>query len=160
VDYPAGGQPTREIFLAVLLYIQMPEATLWWPRMCVSVRSPADEMDVRMRTLMTTLLSIKFDTRWILELMRMVDQAWQKIQEVDAYIAKIDAEIVANRQQTNSEIHRQMYPRLAPYSSKRGPNGEDQFLPSDQDHYQNPDGDVCTNPPPGDPNWKPMKEIY
>lgn len=123
VDYAAGGLPCREVFLAVLLYIQMPEATLWWPRMCVSVRAPAEEMDVRMRTLMTTLFSIKFNTRWLLELMKMVDQAWQKIQEVDAYVAQIDAEIVANRQQTNSEIQRQMYPRLAPYCSKRGPNG-------------------------------------
>jgi hypothetical protein len=160
VDYSAGGQPTREIFLAVMLYIQMPEATLWWPRMCVSVRAPAGETELWMPVLMTSLMSIRFDTRWIVELMRMVDQAWQKIQEVDAYIAKIDAEIVASRQQTNNQIQREMYPRLAPFCSKRGPNGEDQFLPSDQDHYQNPNGDVCTNPPPGDPNWKPMKEIY
>ena len=82
----------------------------------------------------TTLASFRPNTRWLVEYMRLTDKNWRGVRDVDAMVRKIDNEITANRAQTNAEIHRGMYPQLAPFSTYVDKQNRRAYLSNEQVH--------------------------
>lgn len=162
VDYEQNGVTWREGFAACLMYIATPGVTMWWQRCSVSVRSPRDELEAWHPWVNTTLSNIRPNTRWLVEYLRIVDNNWRGVQKIDAIVRSIDDKIVENRAKTNAEIHRQMYPRLAPFASFLGPDNKSYFLPTNMEHQIDPtrervrSGDKL---PDVNEQWKKLDEM-
>ena len=108
---------------------------------------------------MTSLSSFRPNLRWLIELKRISDKNWKGVRDVDALIRKIDRDITHNRERTNLQIHRDMYPRLAPFCDHIGPDGRKAFLSTETRHQINAKGEIRS----GDhlreqPGWSWMKE--
>lgn len=159
VDYDLNGQPYREGFVVVLGYLQTPGITMWSSRLNISMRSPRAEVERWQPIVATMLNSVEFNMRWVGELMRIQKRAGDTIIDVDRFCQKVDAEITANRAETNAQIHRDMYPRLAPFVDHVGADGKKYFLETDQQHQMNEQGLIRSGDTlPDQEGWTRMPE--
>jgi len=160
VDYVLNGVPYREAFVVDLMYLQMADTTLWSPRLSLSVRAPRDEFDAWQPYVMTSINSFQINPRWLVLYTLLVNKASIKMGEVDRYIRKIDHEIWANRAKVNAQIHRDMYPVLAPFADFVGPDGKRRFLPTGTKHQIDSKGNIRSGDDlPETPGWDAMKLV-
>ena len=159
VDYDLGGRPYREAFVVALGYLQTPGITMWSSRLNLSMRAPREEAERWQPVAATMLNSVKFNMRWIGEYLKLQKQAEGTIIDVDRFCQKVDAEITANRAETNAQIHRDMYPRLAPFCDHVGADGNRYFLETDQQHQMNEQGLIRSGTTlPDQEGWRRMPE--
>lgn len=159
VDHDQNGLAAREAFLVVLAYLQTPGITMWSSRLNLSMRSPREEVDRWQPVVATMLNSVEFNMRWVGELLRVQKQAEGVIIDVDRFCRQVDSEITANRAETNAQIHRDMYPRLAPYCDHVGVDGKRYFLETDQQHQMNEKGQIRSAVTlPDEEGWTRMPE--
>lgn len=140
VDHSVNGLPYREAFVVALGYLQTPGITMWSSRLNISMRAPREEVEQWQPVIATMLNSVEFNMRWVGELIRVQKRAEGVIVDVDKFCQKIDAEITANRANTNAQIQRDMYPRLAPFCDHVGADGKRYFLETDKQHQMNENG--------------------
>jgi hypothetical protein len=161
VEYDRGGTRYRETFFSVLMYIQTPGITLWWSRVSASSWAPADKFDAWQPYTVVSLSSLRFNNYWVVRYIRLTNEAYRRIHELDKVIRKIDDDITANRCETNFQIMRDMYPLLAPYADFLGPDGKTRFLPTGTNHQVDPvTGRVRSGDdlPDADHKWKKLNE--
>ena len=159
VDYEWNGRPVRESFLVSLMYLQTPGITMWWPQLNVSLRAPRASFDEYLPVAATCLTSFQPNLRWIAEYLRLQKQAEGVIIDVDRVCREIDREITANRAETNLQIHRDMYPRLAPYCDHLGADGKRYFLSTELDHQMDEHGNIRSDISlPDEAGWTRMPE--
>ena len=159
VEHEINGVPYHEAFVVVLGYLQTPGITMWSSKLNLSMRAPRDEVEQWRPVIAGILTSIEFNMRWIGEYLRLQQQAGGKIIEVDRFCQQIDAEITRNRAETNAQIHRDMYPRLAPFCDHTGPDGKRYFLETDLQHQMNENGVIRSDISlPETPGWTDMPE--
>ena len=159
VEYDLNGVLYREGFLVALGYLQTPGITMWSSRLNISMRAPAAEAEQWLPVVATMLNSFQVNTRWVAEYLRLQKQAEGVIVDVDRFCRQVDAEITANRAETNAQIHRDMYPRLAPYCDHTGIDGKRYFLETDKQHQMNADGVIRSGITlPDEQGWTRMPE--
>ncbi|MFH1418391.1 MAG: hypothetical protein ABII12_08930 [Planctomycetota bacterium] len=142
VDHIVRGLPCREAFVVALGYLHTPGITMWSSRLNLSMMAPRDEVDRWQPVIATMLNSIEFNMRWVGEVLKVKKQAEGVVIDVDNLCRKIDAEITANRSETNAQIQRDMYPRLAPFCDHTGADGKRYFLETDKQHQMNEQGQI------------------
>ncbi len=142
VDHIIGGLPYREAFVVALGYLQTPGITMWSSRLNISMRAPRDEVERWQPIIATMLNSIEFNMRWVGELLKVKRNAEGVVMDVDRFCQKVDAEITRNRAETNAQIQRDMYPRLAPFCDHTGTDGKRYFLETDKQHQMNEQGQI------------------
>lgn len=138
VDYALGGVAVREQFCVALHYLDMPGATLWWPRAAWSVAAPPDRFDAVAPALLSCVHSIRFQALWSLLYLRLVHENARGIAVVDDVIAKLDADIAASRAATTAQIQRDFQPLLMPYVTAKGPGGLEAWVPNGSPVFFNP----------------------
>lgn len=159
VEYDLNGRPTQEVFVAVLSYLQTPGITMWSSPLCLSVRAPRDEVEQWRPVVATIVNSIEFNMRWIGEYLALQKRAEGVIIDVDRFCQQVDADITRNRAETNAQIHRDMYPRLAPFCDHTAPDGKRYFLETDLQHQMNENGVIRSDISlPDTPGWTNMPE--
>ncbi len=159
VDYDNHGRPYREVFVVTLGYLQTPGITMWSSRLNLSMRAPREEVDRWQPVVATMLNSVQFNMRWIGKLLSIQKKAEGVIVDVDRFCQKVDAEITANRAETNAQIQRDMYPRLAPFCDHVGADGNHYFLETDKQHQMNAQGVIRSgNTLPDEEGWTRMPE--
>jgi hypothetical protein len=159
VEHEINGEPYHEAFVVVLGYLQTQGITMWSSKLNLSMRAPRDEVEQLRPVIAGILTSIEFNMRWVGEYLRLQEQAGGKIIDVDRFCRQIDAEITRNRAETNAQIHRDMYPRLAPFCDHTGPNGKRYFLETDLQHQMNENGVIRSDISlPETPGWTDMPE--
>ncbi|MGD8453299.1 MAG: hypothetical protein PVJ57_15895 [Phycisphaerae bacterium] len=159
VEYELGGRPVQEVFVAVLGYLQTPGITMWSSPLCLSVRAPRDEVEQWRPVIATIVNSIQFNMRWIGEYLALKKRAEGVIIDVDRFCQQVDADITRNRAETNAQIHRDMYPRLAPFCDHTGTDGKRYFLETDLQHQMNENGVIRSDISlPETPGWTNMPE--
>jgi hypothetical protein len=159
VDHEQEGVAFREAFLVVLAYLQTPGVTMWSSRLNISMRCPREEVERWQPVVATMLNSVEFNMRWVGHLLRVQKQAEGVIIDVDRFCRQVDSEIAANRAETNAQIHRDMYPRLAPYCDHVGADGKRYFLETDKQHQMNEQGQIRSDTTlPDEAGWTRMPE--
>lgn len=159
VEHEVDGQSCHEAFVAVLGYLRTPGVILWSSRLNLSMRAPRDEVERWTPVIATVLNSIQFNQRWLGELLRVQKRAEGVIVDVDRFCQQVDADITRNRAETNLQIHRDLYPRLAPYCDHTGPDGQRYFLETGKQHQMNEAGIIRSDLTlPDEPGWTRMPE--
>ena len=134
------GTTYHEAFVVVLGYLQTPGITMWSSRLNLSMRAPRDEVEKWKPVIATVLNSIEFNMRWVGEYLKVQKRAEGVIIDVDRFCQQVDADITRNRAETNAQIQRDMYPRLAPFCDHTAPDGKRYFLETDMQHQMNAEG--------------------
>ena len=159
VEHTIGGVPYHEAFVVVLGYLQTSGITMWSSKLNLSMRAPRDEVEQWRPVVAGILTSIEFNMRWIGEYLRLQQRAGGVIIDVDRFCQQVDAEITRNRAKTNAQIHRDMYPRLAPFCDHSGPDGKRYFLETDLQHQMDEHGHIRSDISlPDTPGWTNMPE--
>jgi len=159
VEHQIGGRVFHEAFVVVLGYLQTPGITMWSSRLNLSMRAPREEVEQWRPVIATILGSIEFNMRWVGEYIRLQKRAEGVIIDVDRFCQQVDADITRNRAETNAQIHRDMYPRLAPFCDHTGPDGNRYFLETDLQHQMNERGVIRSDISlPDEAGWTNMPE--
>ena len=159
VDYDEQGASYREVFVVVLGYLQVPGINMWSSRLNVSARVPRDEVRQWEPVVATMFNSVKFNMRWVGQLLKIQKQAEGVIIDVDRFCQRVDREIAANRAETHAQIHRDMYPQLAPFCDHVGADGKRYFLETGKQYQMNDQGLIRSGLTlPDEFGWKQMPE--
>ena len=158
VKFVRNGVASEGVVVSVLRYLIMPGISLWMSTGSFSYWAPQESFEAWQQPLITCVQSLKVNPSWAMQCIVLANRNHKGIANVDAIAQRIDSEIWANRANTNAEIHRQMYPLLAPFAEMEGPDGVHRFLPTGQDHQIDPNGNVRSgNNLPDEPGWTKMK---
>ncbi|MEW6743359.1 MAG: hypothetical protein AB1486_11430 [Planctomycetota bacterium] len=160
VDYEQGGQPFHEAFVCALQFLETEGLVMWWPRMNVSGQAPSDEYEAWRPYFVSMLTSFRANTRWIVRLQALNNDALKGIQDLDAYCRKIDQEIVENRQHTNAAIQDQMQSVLMPWHDHKAPDGQTYYLDPQQKHSINERGEIVSGDKFAEgPGWSKLELV-
>ncbi len=108
VEYVEGGTRFRERLFTVLQYYPR-EVGLWQNNDTVSFRAPTGEYEGWEPVGHTMLFSAKFNSQWVQGEIRGQAERAGIVIRTQQELQRIEQEIVAHRQKTNSEINNDMY---------------------------------------------------
>ena len=152
--YQRGGVLWHERFFVALQYLDLPGATLWWPKVAWSLAAPAEQLPALAPAMLSCVCSVRFDPLWTLLYLKLVNEHARGIAAVDDAIAGIDAAIAASRARTSAQIHKDFQPLLAPSATVKGPGGLEAYVPTGTPTFFNERGEYSTNPDvEGQPGW-------
>lgn len=160
INFVQNNIPMEGVIISVLRYLSVPGIKMWMSTGSFGVWAPRQSFKAWQEPLITSLQSFHLNPAWAMKCMLIANNNQRGIAKVDAMAAKIDAEIWASRAKTNNQIHREMYPLLAPFADKRGPDGKTRFLPTDKEHQVDPNGNIRSgNDLPDEPGWTNMQTV-
>ncbi len=160
IRYMQNNIPMEGVIVSVVRYMFLPGMNLWMSTGSFGVWAPQQRLKECQGPLLTSLQSFHLNSTWAMTCMLIAANNHRGIAQVDAIAAKIDADIWTNRAKTNNQIHREMYPLLAPFADKRGPDGKTRFLPTDQEHQVDANGNVRSGTDlPDEPGWSNMETV-
>ena len=160
IRYMQNNVPMEGVIVSVVRYMFLPGMNLWMSTGSFGIWAPQQRLKECQGPLLTSLQSFHLNPTWAMTCMLIAANNHRGIAQVDAIAAKIDADIWTNRAKTNNQIHRDMYPLLAPFAEKRGPDGKTRFLPTDQEHQVDANGNIRSGTDlPDDPGWSNMETV-
>jgi hypothetical protein len=144
IDYTDGQTPYRETFIVVLQYIDTAGMVMFWPRINFSFRAPRDEFEQWMPVFTTIAASVQPNPRWTLQLSQLTQRAAYSQRQIDEYCHRIEQEIAEAHAATTGELAHDMGYVTSPYFSYRGTDGNRYYLPTDQYHFMNAEGELLS----------------
>jgi hypothetical protein len=112
VEYKESGASWEEALYTAIQDWGPAGAGLWTNKDTFSLRTPAGELEKAGRTVSVILNSVELNPRWVEGEIRGQAQRNEIAVRTQQEIARLDREIVAHRQRTNSEINNQLYHNL------------------------------------------------
>jgi hypothetical protein len=120
VEYTEGGLPFRECLVTTIVDSRS-GAFQWSNEDAVAFRAPASDFEAWKPLFDLIGSSREWNPRWLASLNKAVNQRTKNVRETQAYINKVNNEILDNRRRTYSEI-----------------NHENWLMISGQEEYKNP----------------------
>jgi hypothetical protein len=161
VVYEENGVRYAERLFTVIEHMGQLGSGAWGNKGTIVARVPVAEARAWEPVIRKIIDSVKIDSRWLLGELRGQLQRGQTASATMKEIAKIDREIVANRQKTNAAINKGMYLSLTGQDEYVDPNTGKTYVDTDRAKYRWQDAGgrvIDTEDPNYDPNRDPNQK--
>jgi hypothetical protein len=161
VVYEENGVRYAERLFTIIEHMGQLGAGAWGNKSTIVARVPVAEARAWEPVIRRIIDSVKIDTRWLLGELRGQLQRGQTANDTMKEIARIDREIVANRQKVNAAINRGMYLTLTGQDDYVNPHTGKTETDTDRGRYRWQDAGgrtIETEDPNYDPNADPSRK--
>jgi hypothetical protein len=161
VVYEENGVRYAERLFTVIEHMGQLGAGAWGNKSTIAARVPVGEAKAWEPVVRKIIDSVKIETKWLLGELRGQLQRGQTASDTMKAIAKIDREIVANRQKVNSAINKGMYLTLTGQDEYVNPHTGKAEIDADRAKYRWQDASgrtFDTDDPNYDPNRDPERK--
>lgn len=160
VTYEESGVRYAERLFTVVEHMGQLGMGAWGNKSTIVARVPVAEAAAWEPVVRRIVDSVKIDSKWLLGELRGQLQRGQTASDTMKAIAKIDREIVANRQQVNAAINKGMYLTLTGQDEYVNPHTGKTEIDADRAKYRWQDASgrvIDTDDPNYDPNRDPER---
>jgi hypothetical protein len=157
VVYEENGVRYAERLFTVIEHMGQLGAGAWGNKGTIVARVPMAEAAAWEPVIRKTIDSVKIDTRWLLGELRGQLQRGQTANATMKEIARLDREIVANRQKVNAAINKGMYLTLTGQDEYVNPHTGKTEVDTDRGKYRWQDSSGRTFET-DDPNYDPNRD--
>ncbi len=162
LEYDEGGVRYRETVVVVIEDRGAAAAGQWCNRLTIVLRAPAAEYDDWGPIAEVIMTSSTISPRWVAGELRGQMQRGEIALDTQRQVQEIERAIVEHRQQTNAEIHNDVFLTLTEQEEYVNPHTGEIEMGSNQWHHrwQNDQGDVLyTDNESYDPNHDPALHV-